>query len=45
MRRPYPTQNILVHIVLLFVTLGIGNIFYFLYVVGQQNAWKNENYN
>ena len=41
-RRPYPRQSILIHILLLFFTLGIGNIAYFLYVKSKQNAWERE---
>lgn len=37
---PYPRNNFWIHLVLLFVTGGIGNIIYFLYICSKQKAWK-----
>jgi GT2 family glycosyltransferase len=39
-RLPYPTNSILIHIVLFFLTAGIGNIIYFLYIKNKQNQWR-----
>jgi hypothetical protein len=35
-----PKNNPVVHIVLLFLTWGIGNLFYYLHVKNKQNQWK-----
>ena len=37
---PYPQQSILIHIILLFFTAGIGNIFYYLSVRSKQRQWE-----
>jgi hypothetical protein len=37
---PYPKNNLVVHIVLLFFTAGIGNLFYYSYIKNKQNQWK-----
>lgn len=37
---PYPTQSVVVHILLLLFTCGLGNIAYFLYVRGHQKRWE-----
>ncbi|MCL2189024.1 MAG: hypothetical protein FWC16_08950 [Defluviitaleaceae bacterium] len=39
MREPFPRQSILVHLLLLLFTAGIGNIIYFLYIRNRQNQW------
>lgn len=37
---PYPTNSVLVHIILFLFTAGLGNIIYFLYIKSQQNKWN-----
>ena len=37
---PYPTQSGLMHVVLLFLTAGIGNVLYFLHVSSKQKEWN-----
>jgi hypothetical protein len=37
---PCPKNNPVVHIVLLFLTVGIGNLFYYLHIKNKQNQWK-----
>jgi hypothetical protein len=37
---PYPTNSVLVHIVLFFFTCGIGNVVYFLYIRNKQKQWR-----
>lgn len=34
-----PTQKISVHILLFFITAGIGNIFYYMHVKQKQTQW------
>jgi hypothetical protein len=36
---PFPRQSIMIHILLLMFTAGIGNVVYFLYIRNQQNRW------
>jgi len=36
---PYPRQSVGIHLLLLFFTVGIGNIIYFFYVKSKQNQW------
>jgi len=38
--RPYPRNSVLIHVILLFTTAGIGNIFYFLYIKDKQKRWE-----
>ena len=37
---PYPVNSVFIHIVLFFLTAGIGNILYFIYIIDKQNRWK-----
>lgn len=37
---PYPTNSVLVHIILFCCTAGIGNLIYFLSVKSKQNKWN-----
>lgn len=37
---PYPTNSVVLHLILAFFTCGVGNLIYFLYIKGQQNKWK-----
>jgi hypothetical protein len=36
---PYPTQSVIIHIILFCFTLGIGNIFYCISIANKQHAW------
>jgi len=36
---PLPRNNIILHIILLLFTFGIGNIIYFLYIRNRQKQW------
>lgn len=40
-RGRYPRNSLIVHIILLFFTCGIGNILYFLYVKYRQHRWED----
>lgn len=37
---PYPRNSIVIHILLLLFTAGIGNIIYYLYIKDQQRKWN-----
>lgn len=39
---PYPRNNVLIHILLILLSGGIGNIFYFLYVKNKQESWESK---
>lgn len=36
---PYPTNSVIIHLLLAFFTCGIGNLIYYLYVKNQQSKW------
>lgn len=37
---PYPRNSFWIHLLLLCLTGGIGNIIYFIYISSQQKAWR-----
>jgi len=37
---PYPRNSVLIHIILLCTTAGIGNVVYFLYIKSKQDRWN-----
>lgn len=37
---PYPKNSLILHILLLFFTAGIGNVVYYLYVKNKQREWE-----
>lgn len=39
---PYPRNSALVHLILFFLTCGIGNVIYWLYVRGRQKDWESQ---